>query len=96
MILLFILGTLSSLVYAIVRATRKWGIRVLYFPAAGIVFPDASGVLSERLFGPSWSWNFASHGVDHAFRSLAQGTRWLTLGFTFAASPPGLNHSTQT
>jgi hypothetical protein len=84
-ILLIILGFIGSLVYALYRATRKWGIAVLYFAAAAVALLDAGGILAERLWGPQWSWNFSHRDAGSTTRAVTQGIFNLFLGFWFRA-----------
>jgi hypothetical protein len=84
-ILLIILGFISLLVYALYRATKKWGIAVLYFAAAAVGFLDALGVLTEHLWGPQWSWNFSHRASGSTIRAVTQGIFNLGLGFWFRA-----------
>jgi len=58
------------LIYGIYRATRRWGLAVLWYVAAAASALDASGVVAERLWGPSYSWNLAHHGWDSLPRAL--------------------------
>ncbi len=74
MIPLVILSIIVLVVYAVYRATWKWGVSVLWFLGAGVSFLGAAGVLAEHLWGPQWSWNFAGHGQVYAGRALVQGT----------------------
>jgi hypothetical protein len=86
---LVILGIILFLIYAVYRATRKWGVCFLWFLGAGISFLGAAGVLAEYLWGPQWSWNFAGpagHGRGYAARALVQGIWSLALGVYFKAS----------
>jgi hypothetical protein len=62
--LVLMLAALALLIYGIYRATRRWGLAVLWYVAAAASALDASGVVAERLWGPRYSWNFAHHGWD--------------------------------
>ena len=62
--LVLILAALVLLIYGIYRATRLWGLAVLWYAAAVVSALNASGVVAERLWGPRYSWNFAHHGWD--------------------------------
>jgi len=86
MVPLLILTALASIVYAVYRGVKKWGICVLAFLAAAAGFLGASGVLAEKLWGPQWSWNFAHHGPGYVLTALTQGVFWLMLGLRWRAS----------
>jgi hypothetical protein len=62
--LVLILAALVLLIYGIYRATRRWGLAVLWYVGAAASALNASGVVAERLGGPRYSWNFAHHGWD--------------------------------
>jgi len=64
------LAALGLLIFGIYRATRRWGVAVLWDVAAGASALDASGVVAERLWGPRYSWNLAHHGWDSLPASL--------------------------
>jgi hypothetical protein len=59
--LVLILAAPVLLIYGIYRATRRWGLAVLWYAAAAVFALIASGVIAERLWGPRYSWNFAHH-----------------------------------
>jgi len=60
--LVLILAAVVLLPYGIYRATRRWGLAVLWYVAAAASALDATGVVAERLWSPRYSWNFAHHG----------------------------------
>ena len=87
-ILPIVLSFPASLAYALYRAVRKWGVRVVMVVAGGVNLLGASGVLAERLFGPRWSWNFAHHGWVYAYCAFAQGVFLLGLGLGYRTWGP--------
>jgi len=52
---------LLAIVYALYRAYLRWGVGSLWFFGAGVSFLNWTGITSEHLWGPLYSWNFAHH-----------------------------------
>jgi hypothetical protein len=78
--LLIILAVAASF-YALYRATKTWGVAVLYFFAAFVGFLGAAGIVAERLWGPRWSWNASHHhDLTFAFWVLLESIVFLVLG----------------
>ena len=74
----------AASLYALYRASKRWGVAVLYFFAAAVGFLGAAGIVAERLWGPDWSWN-ASHHHDlmFAFSALVESIVFLVLGLAY-------------
>jgi hypothetical protein len=86
--LFVILAALALLIYGVYRATRRWGWGALWLLAAGVSALNASGVVSERLWGPRYSWNFAHHGWDSLPSTLMSFCFYLAMALVFCNSAP--------
>lgn len=72
-------GLVVAFAYVIWRAQRCWpGAGYLIAGAAGFV--SASGLLSERLLGSRYSWNFARHTELDALFVFALGLAAFVVG----------------
>ena len=77
--MMMLLAIVAGVVYALYRATRKWGARFWFVLAAAVSLLDATGVLAERLWGPQWSWNFSHHNNAPAWGAMFGAIFYLSL-----------------
>jgi EamA domain-containing membrane protein RarD len=77
-----IAAAMAAVGYGFYRACRRWGMIAAYTFTVSVCLLDASGVASEHLFGPQWSWNFAHHSAEHGWAALAQAGIWAWIGVT--------------
>jgi len=80
--LFLIAAAMGAVGYGFYRACRRWGMRAMFAFTVGICLLDASGVASEHLFGPWWSWNFAHHSAEHGWAALVEAGVWAWIGVT--------------
>lgn len=88
MALALLLASFIAAVCGLWWTVRRWGYAALCFAAMIENLVGASGVVSEHVWGPRWSWNFAHHGPGYAAAALLEAAFWLLFGLRLKRTEP--------